>query len=59
MTSSSDPSPAFAWECPCGKEPRRPGATATPTRTVVTLRESHCPFCARSYRDEYRITKGD
>lgn len=52
MTSSSKP---VAWECPCGRESPKRGATATPTQTVVALREPVCPFCARSYRDEYRV----
>jgi hypothetical protein len=48
-------SPATAWECPCGTAPPEPGATATPVRTVVSLREPECPFCGRRYRDAYRV----
>ncbi len=54
----SDPDaeiPPDGWECPCGKEPGKPGSTVTPTRTFVSLREVLCPFCGRKYKDEYRV----
>jgi hypothetical protein len=47
--------PASAWEYPCGTQPAKGSGAATPVRTVVSLREPHCPFCGRVYRDEYRI----
>jgi hypothetical protein len=44
-----------SWECPCGREPAKPGTTTTPVRTLVALREPKCPWCKRRYRDEYRV----
>jgi hypothetical protein len=48
--------PASTWECPCGTETPRPGA-ATPTKTINSIREPVCAFCARKYRPEYRSVK--
>lgn len=44
---------AAHWACPCGEEPAKPGR-ATPCGTIVSLRESNCPFCRRPFRGEYR-----
>ena len=43
------PHTAGLWECPCGREEPRPGATTTPVRTLVSLRELWCPFCGRTH----------
>jgi len=47
--------PAAVWECPCGKAPPKPGSTATPTRTLVSIREPRCPFCGAKFKEEYRL----
>lgn len=44
------------WECPCGAEPPKHGSNVMPVRTLVSLREPHCPFCGRAYKDEYRFS---
>ena len=53
------------WECPCGQKPlkrdsvgllRRIGVYATPTRTLVSLREPSCPFCGEGFREEWRVS---
>ncbi len=43
------------WECPCGREEPRPESKTTPVRTIVSLREPWCPFCAREFREEYVV----
>jgi hypothetical protein len=43
------------WECPCGREPPKRPAGATPIRTIVSLYEPWCPFCGRSYKPEFRL----
>jgi hypothetical protein len=43
------------WECPCGREPAKNRNTATPIRTLVSLREPRCPFCNRRFKSEYRV----
>jgi hypothetical protein len=48
---------AAGWECPCGRELAKSGNTATPVRTVVSLREPACLFCGRRYKDEYRVPR--
>jgi hypothetical protein len=45
------------WECPCGTELAKRADGATPTRTIVSLREPRCPFCGGGYRDEFRVTE--
>lgn len=47
-------STAYAWECPCGHEPPKPGQTTTPFRTLVALREPWCPFCGKASQPEWR-----
>jgi hypothetical protein len=44
------------WECPCGREKPKRGATAKPVSTLVSAMEPFCGFCGRSY-DE-RIVEG-
>ena len=48
-------STAYAWECPCGHEPPRTGQTTTPVRTLVSLREPHCPFCGKAFQPEWQV----
>jgi len=48
-------SSADGWACPCGKEPPKSGSTATPVKTVISLRDPTCPFCGRNYEDEHRV----
>jgi hypothetical protein len=53
---ASDPGSASIdyWECPCGNESQaRPGEPA-PAQTVISLREPACPFCKRTFKEEYR-----
>jgi hypothetical protein len=41
------------WACPCGSEPPKHG-NAKPVATLVSLREPTCPFCGRTFAEEYR-----
>jgi hypothetical protein len=40
------------WECPCGQEKPKRGATATPNFTLVSAMEPFCPFCGRIYHQQ-------
>lgn len=42
------------WECPCGTDPPKSENGTTPVRTLLSLRVYRCPFCRRTYREEYR-----
>lgn len=41
------------WVCPCGSEPPSPGK-APPVATIVSPLRRDCPFCGRTFKEEYR-----